>query len=532
MAHYRTITSKGRKYRQYVESVWNPEEKRSETRVIEHLGPLIEKNGKEVLKPSPLKVDSIDKVYPLGELAIYWKLAEEFKIHQAIKQQFGSEGDDIATGILLLALNQLIGRKSLTKLNSWVVNTPLSRWLDIGEKQLTKDYFLSALDRFSQDVNSVIYSHINSIQDSLTKNWRKKIRYEPEKFLFFQDITRIKWNGNKNHYAEDGYGKQKGRYHIGFGLLVSKENYMPIMGYPVRGSHTDTTTIEETIDNLIKRNMKKITLVWDRGFVSERNIQLARDNKTHVLSAGVRSNNEVIDWISTYSDSEIEQSENILPLSKDKGFYYKGDIGNLYGEKCKIVVTLDPEKRNHSRIERDLLLHELESEKSRKKIAKLKNDLEPLVVSSRGRKGFKIDKEEEELLRKSDGRSLFFCTDTRMPAEEIVRTYFQKDYVEKAFRYLKQDACLSPVRYQLPGRVEVYLSIVNFIAYELIAGTIWKLKKNKIEIGFESLIEEAKKIYEIELTSKGKKKYRWTHITKNVEKLVKPYRILDLKPTY
>jgi hypothetical protein len=94
---------------------------------------------------------------------------------------------------------------------------------------------------------------------------------------------------------------------------------------------------------------------------------------------------------------------------------------------------LDPQRRNNSRIERDLLIQELESEKSGKKIAELKKDLSPIVKTSKGRRGY------------------------------------------------------------------------------------------------ESLMEKASKIFEIELTSKGSKLYRWTHISKEDEKLFKPFNILSLR---
>ena len=529
MSYERTITSRGQKYRQLVESRWDPEKKQSRTKVIEHLGKVIEKDGEEILKPSPLKIDRVDKAYPVGKLAVYWNLAKEFNIRDSIAKSFGDDGDDVATGILILSLNQLLGRKSLTKLGSWVSNSPLKRWLNIKQKRLTKDYFLSALDSISHEEDSVLFSHSNALQRNLTDSWRSVIGNDPERHLFFHDITRIKWNGGKRFYAEPGHGKQSGRLHIGFGLIVSKDNYMPIMGYPVRGSHHDTTTVKETIDNLNRSNMTNITLVWDRGFVSKNNITLARSSNMHVLSAGVRSNNDVIAWISKYKDHDIERRENIMRMAKNKGIYFKEDIGELYGQECKIVVTIDPLKKNHSRVDRDLLLHTLEHEKDKKTIARLKKNMKPLVTPAKGRRGYMIDVEEEELARKCDGRSLFFCTDTRMSGEDIVRTYFQKDYVEKAFRYLKQESCLSPLRYQKPGRVEAYLSVVNFIAYELIAGVLWKLGKAKCDVNFEELMHEADKIYEVEMTSKGKKIYRWTHMTKEVEKLFKPYSITELR---
>jgi len=77
--------------------------------------------------------------------------------------------------------------------------------------------------------------------------------------------------------------------------------------------------------------------------------------------------------------------------------------------------------------------------------------------------------------------------------------------------------------------VEAYFSVVNFIAYELIAAVLWKLKKYNIDISFENLMEESEKIYEVEMTSKGKKVYRWTHMTNNVKKLFKPYNITSLQ---
>lgn len=304
---------------------------------------------------------------------------------------------------------------------------------------------------------------------------------------------------------------------------------MPIMGYPVRGSKPDKTTIEETINNLARWNVKNIILVWDRGFVSKLNINYARDKEFHVLSAGLRSSNEVVDWMTKYSDSEIEKRENIIGMSRKNGVYCIEDVGNLYGHECKIVTMLNPEKRSHSRVQRDLLLQNLESETSKQKIAKLKKNLKPIVKPARGRRGYQIIESEEELARRLDGRSLFFCTDISMSGKDVIRTYFQRDHIEKAFRFLRGDASLSPVKYQLPGRIEAYLSVVNFISYELIAAVLWKIEKHKIGVSYEELIEEASKIYEVELTSKDKKIYRWTHISKDIEKMIKPFNIVSLQ---
>src|SRR3989304_6167304 len=64
-------------------------------------------------------------------------------------------------------------------------------------------------------------------------------------------------------------------------------------------------------------------------------------------------------------------------------------------------------------------------------ILKLKKELSPIVKPARGKRGYKINVDEEELARRLDGRSLFFSTDITMPGKELIRTYFQKDHIEK-----------------------------------------------------------------------------------------------------
>jgi len=529
MTFERTTTVEGKKYRQLVESKWDPEKKQSRIHVIKHLGRVIEEAGEEKLVPSQLKFDSVDHAYPVGKLALFWKIAEEYEVQKSISKAIGRDNNDTSMAILILAINQLLGRKSLTKIGEWVSETPIPRWTKIEPNKLTKDYFLSALDNISAQNENMKSSYSYPIQNNITNAWKKIVGSEPARYFFYQDITRIRWNGSQTILAEKGYGAQIGRPHIGFGLVVSKDNYMPVMGYPVRGSSPDKTTVVETIDNLSRWDTKNITLVWDRGFVSKPNIDYARGKDFHVLSGGSHTSNEVIDWITKYTDSEIEKRENIHKMSRGNGVYCIEDTGKLYGYNCKIVIMLDPQRRNNSRIERDLLIQELESEISGKKIAELKKELTPIVKPARGRRGYKIDREKEELARKLDGRSLFFSTDTTMTGKELVKTYFQKDHIEKAFRYLRGNACLAPIGYQLPNRVEAYLSVVNFISYELIAAIIWKIETFNLDIGYESLIEKASKIFEVEFTSKGSKLYRWTHISKEDEKIFKPFNILSVR---
>jgi len=63
MSFERTIISGGNKYRQLVESRWDKEKKQSRIHLIKHLGKITEKDGEEILIPSQLKIDTVDKAY-------------------------------------------------------------------------------------------------------------------------------------------------------------------------------------------------------------------------------------------------------------------------------------------------------------------------------------------------------------------------------------------------------------------------------------------------------------------------------------
>ena len=520
MSFERTITSRGRKYRQIVESRWDSEKKQSRIHVIRHLGSVVEKDGREEVIAAESRFESIDMAYPAGNMALFWKTAESFHVKECLSDAIGEEK---ALAILLMVMNQLTGRKALTKMSGWVERSPLHRLIPLDPEKMTKDYFLSALDEISIRNDGEEESRSMSIQHGLSETWKGIIDPERPRYFFYQDITRIRWNGQENEIAE------RGRPHIGFGILVSRDHYMPLAGYPVRGSSPDKVTVRETIDNLSGWKLKNIMLVWDRGFVSRANVDYALERKYHVLSGGPHTSSEVNDWISRYEDSEIEKRENIIEMPGERGIYFRDEVGTLFGHTCRIVIIMDPERRDRTRTERDLAIQRLESETSGKIISGLKASLSPVVRPARGRRGYEIDSSEEEKARRQDGRSLLFCTDISMSGKDIVKTYFQKDRVEKAFRYLKGDASLSPVRYQLPGRVEAYLSVVNFIAYEIMAAVMWKIDFHGMRISYEDLMDKLSRISEVVLVRKGKRIYRWTTVSQETQKLLKPFDVMSLQ---
>lgn len=123
--------------------------------------------------------------------------------------------------------------------------------------------------------------------------------------------------------------------------------------------------------------------------------------------------------------------------------------------------------------------------------------------------------------RRADRRFLLFTTDLDLKPEEVLRTYYQRDEVEKAFRDLngKYQWALSVSSYQIMS--SPYLTVVCHLAYLVRISIAWMLKKAKREESVDQAVEVLRGIYEVNLTKKGVLIPRWTRMSKQQEQLVK-----------
>ena len=64
---------------------------------------------------------------------------------------------------------------------------------------------------------------------------------------------------------------------VGFGLVISREHHHPILCRPLPGAKGDTLTVPETVELLKGMGYRHLTLVMDRGMVSEENLRRVTD---------------------------------------------------------------------------------------------------------------------------------------------------------------------------------------------------------------------------------------------------------------
>ena len=93
------------------------------------------------------------------------------------------------------------------------------------------------------------------------------------------------------------------------------------------------------------------------------------------------------------------------------------------------------------------------------------------------------------------GYSLIYHT-TTLKSEEVVRTYFQKDIVEKAYQQLKSSINLHPIRKYRMSHVRAHVKIC-YLAYVLLAYIQYKTKPKGISA--IQAINNLQSVYKVEL---------------------------------
>jgi transposase len=133
----------------------------------------------------------------------------------------------------------------------------------------------------------------------------------------------------------------------------------------------------------------------------------------------------------------------------------------------------------------------------------------------KGNLSYQALQESEEF----DGYSVIFTT-AQLSPKEIVKIYFDKDLVEKAFQSLKGIVKVQPIRHWLYNRVIAHVFIC-YLAYLLFS--LLKIHLNKINISPIEALKELETMYKVYMRDikKGFKISRVVTLTKKQETILK-----------
>ncbi len=503
------------RYAYEYESFWDAKLGRTRQRMVRYLGPCDRKG--RILSEPKTRLESVHSAFPVGSLAVFFAAARQLRAREHILDVLEVSEAEAST-LLTLGLNQAAARVPLLHLASWVRSSPLPRWLSLDAEELSPRSFELALAQLCHLTPQRTWEDRGLLlQQQLTRAWRGSSR-EPAGAYY--DITKQAYYGNHCPYAQLGHDERGTAVVVGFGMVVSKEHHHPILCRALYGGQNDFLSVAPTLEFLQGQGLRHLTLVMDKGMTSKANVAQAVKAGYEVVGSVKGWSKEAVAYASKWPGEELERSEHVVGTSHGGAVYARAFTAPLMEiKRLRIAVVENLSRKAEDRQARDLLLQELEGPVPDERLKEIRAELGDVIVSSVGRRGFRVDAVAVERERALDGRFMLFSTDLSLDGREMYQTYFAKDAVEKAFRTSKGELSLGPVRYRKKDRLDAYATVV-YMAYLLWSWAERRLREKYPERHLSEVLRTLESISWVRFGA-GKQVREWcTRLTKDQKDLL------------
>lgn len=348
--------------------------------------------------------------------------------------------------VLSLVFAQLIDRKSISQLEDWFKKTEIPNILDI-------DITTKKLYNSLRKLNDI------SFEDIEEKIYQNFLKYEKEKKAAVIDVTDTYFEGKGNNDKKRRGKDNKVRHLVQIGLAVSLDNGFPIFHNTYPGNLNDMQIMRDMVSRLEEMGNKAILV--DRGMLSTQGLNALFALSCQVI-AGIKKTKTIKEkYISQINREEIYSLKNRVKLVNTSVF-----IKSFKTAKGEIIIVYNP-------------------------------DLEVIKKNINFEKG--IDNKESFI-----GYSVIFHN-TNLSPKYVVKKYFEKDVVERAFKQLKGVLNIRPIRVWLKEHVNGHIRVC-YLAYAILALLQYRVKK--LNISGTRALDLLKDGYKIELYDK-KSKFSW-----------------------
>jgi transposase len=457
-----------------------------------------EADGKRVLSSSISNIE-VDQVKLCGPLLVLNHIAKEINLSKTL----GEYGDEI----LSLVFAHCINYKSINQMSRWFERTDLNMILDL--EGITEARLLQALDSLeSQDATKLQIDIFNQV--------KKKYKFNNNGIIY--DVTNTYLYGKKCSLGKLGKDKDgvKGRPLIQIGLGVTKNEGIPLFHKVFDGNVHDCRTFSDSLTSFKEYGIDKGIIIFDKGINSKRNQQdvfsldwkvlcgLPLDKSTKPILRDVIAKNIFVDY-----KNRIKLNETI--------FYAISAPYSINNVNGAIIFCFNEQQK------KDLKESRYDEISNAQALLKERKKIKPELSKYFSKNGKLLPNKMAES-EEFDGFSCIFTT-TNLPKEKVVRLYFDKDIVEKAFQSLKGVVKVQPIRHWLYNRVIAHIFIC-YLSYLLLS--LLKYRLNKISISPIEALKELDSLYKVYIrdSNKGFKISRMVALTRKQEAIL---RCIDRK---
>jgi len=321
---YKTAKYKDKTYTSYFIAESYREGQKVKKRILWPIGKLTDTQKKQInlicktLSDPEHVLTNLDNIVvqeskPYLDIAVVDALWEEWKLSKAFENHV-TQGD-LPTPLIakMLTINKCVDPCSHYSIPKWVEATAISEVFGASFKNLNDDkiyYELDKIDKNQEHLENHLF-HITYKKDKASYDF---VNYDLSSSYFVGMKCKLSFYGK----SKDDKPKNK---QILLGVLVNDKGY-PFKWDVYPGNTAEVKTLIGNVDACKERfKLKDITLVFDRGIVSEENLQYINDSGLKFISALDKDQIPKIEGIdlSIFADLNIDNFKEQLG---DHGFTF------------------------------------------------------------------------------------------------------------------------------------------------------------------------------------------------------------------
>lgn len=356
----------------------------------------------------------------------------------------------IPENALVMVYSQLLDRPAINRMQEYLQETEILRYLGI-ENIDTADLYGSL-----QEINDMDFS---AAEEKLASFF---LDIEKDRRSVIIDVTDTYFTGDsldsRPRKGKEGRIKKL----IQIALAVTEKRGFPLFHRVYAGNVSNRSIMDDIVKDLWMKGY--MVIIMDRGMSDPGRIRSMLDLKFTMI-CGLRKTQDLKRIIDGIDRNDIYTKKHLVSLKNTK--VYCTDVPFLSG---RLIVVYNPS---------------LES---------LKKD------------HYYEHSSDESIARYLGYSTIFHNTD--LPVEEVVRKYYDKDSVERAFKQIKGVLDLRPVRVWLKSHIEGHVKVC-YLAYSILSYLSYILEKKGLS-GSEAL-DTLRTGYRVYMEDQ-KNKFRWESI--------------------
>jgi len=231
-----------------------------------------------------------DRVCHHGDVAALWNLVGEMDLVRIIDDVACKGGGPSAGKVAsVAAIAHVVHPTSKNRMGEWYVDTTLPQLTGIAPETF--------LDR-----GAPFYACMRALTDDVIREVERRTilriadRYDVALDPLVYDVTSTYFHGKKCDISAPGYSRDRirGKRQVNIGMTVTKEHGFCVRSDLFAGNTTDVTTFVDVGHGLhADHGSERVTMIVDRGMVSEDNILELEEDTSFDLICGLKKDEGV-----------------------------------------------------------------------------------------------------------------------------------------------------------------------------------------------------------------------------------------------